>query len=361
MANNRIFYAVQAVGIGSCPTGSGSITSEGSGFRWMKGVQSVGITTNFNLEQVFEVGQLELYQNVENVPEIEVTIEKVIDGRHGLYLQSVGLNGTGNIVNAANQRCDVWLAIYPDTNSSASGTAPETLVYCSGMRVSNVTYTLPVEGNSTESVTLVGNDKKWYNTAAFGSNANINTGFATISNSPHAPNTSVARRQNFNATKSSIPSTVSGAIRGGIGNIQNVTITADFARDNIYELGSFRPYYKYARYPIGITCDFEVMSISGDKVQASGDAFNLTPETIKVVVDTNGTGVASGELAIDIGGTNKLTSVNYSGADTGGGNATVRYSYQTFNKFLVTDSYAGNGNSDGVTGDYWTVSQVNHI
>ena len=46
MANNRVFYACQAVVIGD----TGSLNS-----RTIHGVQSVGITTNFNLEQAFEL------------------------------------------------------------------------------------------------------------------------------------------------------------------------------------------------------------------------------------------------------------------------------------------------------------------
>jgi hypothetical protein len=41
-------------------------------------------------------------------------------------------------------------------------------------------------------------------------------------------------------------------------------------------------------------------------------------------------------MQIDLGTKNKLTSVNYTGGDTGGGNATVTYSYQTFNFLKVT-------------------------
>lgn len=350
MANNRIFYAVQAVGIGKTPVSSGSIATEGSGFRWMKGVQSVGITTNFNLEQAFELGQLEIYQNIENVPEIEVTIEKVVDGRHLLYLQSVGHQGTGNIVAAAANRADVWLTIFPDTASAVSGSSPEALVYCSGMYISNVAYTFPVDGNSTESVTLVGNDKTFLAGSGYG--GSLNTGFATITQTPHAPNTNVARRQHFDNVNSTIPATVAGAIRGGVGNIQNISISADFGRDNLFELGAFRPYYKFATYPISVTCDFEVISISGDKVSATADAPNLTDETIKVVYDS-APGVAGGQLTIDLGTKNKLTSINYTGGDTGGGNASVTYSYQTFNKLLISDSYAGNGNGDGGSGQYW--------
>jgi hypothetical protein len=45
-----------------------------------RGAQSVGMTTTFNFEQVFELGQLEIYEFIEAEPEIEVTVEKVLDG-----------------------------------------------------------------------------------------------------------------------------------------------------------------------------------------------------------------------------------------------------------------------------------------
>ena len=38
---------------------------------------------------------------------------------------------------------------------------------------------------------------------------------------------------------------------------------------------------------------------------------------------------------IDLGEKNKLSSVSYSGGDTGGGNATVTYSYSNFNVLTV--------------------------
>ena len=75
MPNNRIYYAIQQVVMGK-PTAD-DVT--------VHGLQSVGITTNFNLEQVFEMGQLNIYQNVEGVPDIEVTLNKVLDGYPLLY------------------------------------------------------------------------------------------------------------------------------------------------------------------------------------------------------------------------------------------------------------------------------------
>ena len=77
----------------------------------------------------------------------------------------------------------------------------------------------------------------------------------------------------------------------------------------------------------------EVIGISGgDLVNVSGTGKNLgTGETI-TVTDQAGT-VVSGDNF-------KLTGVSYSGGDTGGGNASVTFSYSTFNSFTATNQSA---------------------
>ena len=94
-ANDRIFYACQAVGFRV----HGSAESEAGGAltpqQMAHGVQSVGITTNFNLEQAFELGQIEIYENIEGTPDVECTMEKVLDGYPLLYhMASSGVEGT---------------------------------------------------------------------------------------------------------------------------------------------------------------------------------------------------------------------------------------------------------------------------
>src|SRR3990170_5782371 len=53
-----------------------------------RGVQEVSITTTFDTENVFQLGQLATYQIVENIPNIEVSSTRVLDGTHPLYLIS---------------------------------------------------------------------------------------------------------------------------------------------------------------------------------------------------------------------------------------------------------------------------------
>ena len=119
-------------------------------------------------------------------------------------------------------------------------------------------------------------------------------------------------------------------------HIQSITVSTDFGQENIQELGRFGPYHRFATFPVEVTCDFEVIATSGDLINVSGTAPNLANHDI-VIKDTAGTVINLGDSGA---GKNKLTSVSYSGGDTGGGNATVSYSFSNFNVLTVHDSTA---------------------
>lgn len=332
MANNRIFYACQAVAIAKTGnSGSGDPLT----FEVMKGVQSVGITSSYTLEQIFELGQVELYANVEDVADVEVTIEKVIDGEKLLYLQAVGETGKTNLVSAANSTCDVYLAIYADTVSSVSGQTKQHVVMCSGMNISSVSYNYSVDDNARESITLVGNNKFWDAVTAgvIGTSPSTmygtgGSGIAPI-NGSDSPASGIVRRGKFNLLGSTLPAEVvsQGNNTAGSSGIQSISVSADFGRENQVELGRFGPYNKTATFPFEVTCEFEVTATNGDLVSVSGVGENLVNRTI-IIKDTAGT-------TINLGTKNKLTSVAQQGGDTGGGNATITYSYSTFNDLRV--------------------------
>ena len=148
MANNRIFYACQQVGL--LPDGDRT-----NNFAAIHGVQSVGITTNFNLSQVFELGQISIYENIEDIPDVEVSMTKVMDGTPPMYCLATRGASTPSLSGRQNQKSVFALGIWPDTNDSANGT-PHSQVECSGMFVSSLSYNFPLEDNFTEDVTLVG-------------------------------------------------------------------------------------------------------------------------------------------------------------------------------------------------------------
>lgn len=349
MANKRIYYAIQQVKLGT----GGSQTE-------VHGLQSVGMTTNFTLEQVFELGQLEIYQNIEEVPEIEVTLNKVLDGYPLVYtLATEAGTSVGSFVatdptltGRQNARADMELSIYDDTKQSADGSSIS-VVNCPGMYVSSVSYTFPVDGNFTEDVTLVGNDKIWGTTSATGA-------FAGNDDEPLAEQ-GVGRRQYLNMTNSRFPVEIPGVSGDGSvyeqGNglglsthFQNITVSCDLGREAINELGRFAPYHRYVTFPVEVTSEFEVLAIEGDAINASEDGYYTTGD---VVATTGNTDACSPRYnlrnqtifletcegtKISLGTKNKLSSVNYTGGDTGGGNVTVTYSYTTFNDFTVAHS-----------------------
>lgn len=344
--NNRIFYATQAVALKPQNSDGSSLFAN---WYYPRGVQSAGITTNFTLEQVFQLGQIELYENVEDVPEVEVTINKVIDGTPPLYLMCMGgSSGIGGATKqelpaVANNRVNFRLGIYPDTNSAATGT-PSVFVDCSGMYLSSVSYTIPVDGNATEDVTLVGNNKYWNSGNILGSSTSFFAG--TDGGTMTAP--AIGRRYKFNSDLSVLPTGQGGGIPVPEGRtkpyLQSVTVSTDLGREAINELGAMAPYYRYVSFPVEVTSEFEIIASSGDLVEAkdfSGQVGcdvvykNLQDKNVKVVMCGSG---VNDTLIIDLGAKNKLTSVNYTGGEAGGDNATITYSYQTFNKFVVDAS-----------------------
>ena len=330
--NQRIFYACQAVAI--CTRGDANIDAE----NIIHGVQSVGMSSTFTLDQVFELGQIEIYENIEQVADIEVTIEKVIDGYSLIYDKASGGTCKTDVVAATKNRCDVYVAIFDDGLSHATG-VPRNICYNSGMFISSVAYNYSVDGSATESVTLVGNDRFWNDTTAgvlkagedalsnWSSNPSVNI------DGTDTPVSGVVRRADVDLEGSLLPAEVKFQVSddatglGGGFHVQSISVSTDFGQENIQELGRFGPYHRYATFPVEVTCEFEIIATSGDLISVSGNAENLGNNTIKIV-DTAGT-------VIDLGTQNKLSSVSYSGGDTGGGNATVSYSYSNFNVLKV--------------------------
>ena len=335
--SNRIYYAVQAVGIKRPTDLAGNYSS--STLAKVQGLQSVGMNTNFNLEPVYQLGQIQLYDNYEEIPEVEVTLNKVLDGTPTLYslaMTPASADGTASSLSSlANTKCGFVLKLYPDTDSAATGT-PTASVECSPAYLSSVSYTFPTEGNFTEEVTLVSNDKTWSTTT--GALAPLNT--VNVTDTP--PNRGILRRGLW-SNNSVLPtgddsngllSSVSGGIAQGV-KISSVKVSMNLGREQIRTLGQRTPYYRYIKFPVEVTTEIEVTATeNGDAVgvsQGTGDCSNPKALTNKEIIIQ----LCDGTV-IDLGKKNKLTTVNYTGGDTGGGNATITYSYQTFSEFTYT-------------------------
>jgi hypothetical protein len=399
LSNDRVFYATQAVAI--APRGTNPL--DYTAIHAAHGVQSIGITTNFNLEQVFELGQLEIYENVEGIPDVEVTMEKVVDGYPLIYHMATTGNGgetlasdaTGVFLSRSKKRCDVRLGIFEEEKGNNAGSAvasgafsgsaanQSTEVYLSGMFLNSISYSIPVDGPATESITLVGNNKQWLHSSIASAEGGINpfnemalttsgNGLFYSSGNANDPLNSfdgldeplartsgnatgtigasggVQRREDVLLNLSTFPQSIRGVSGGNRGNaidgetprvhVQSFSCSTDLGREDVLELGRKNPYARTANFPVEVTCDIEAITAEGDFVNAleDGDASlnftknsgeNTPDETIKLVL--------RGGQVFDLGVRNRLSSVSYGGGDAGGGNASCTYSYTNFNVFEV--------------------------
>ena len=361
--NQRIFYATQAVGIHGHGDGGDVLPAE-----MVHGLQSVGMNTTFNLEQAFELGQIEIYENIEGTPDVEVTLEKVLDGYPLLYhmASKQGLDGSpggSGVVGRSKSQCDLRLGIFSDSqnNISANNASAEVEVYCSGLFISSVSYTIPTDGSMTESVTLVGNNKQWLITgqkltAAAVNNFDGSDGPAALTSGMYdgsiTASGGVQQREDVLMSGTMLPQSINGVIGSGYGNalnfstgnnrvhIQSFSVSTDFSREDILELGRKTPYSRPATFPIEVTCEIEAITTSGDFVDAYefGDSSldetkssgnNTTTESIFLCTRAG--------YAWDLGAKNRLSSVSYGGGDATGGNASCTYSYTNFNELDVQD------------------------
>ncbi len=341
MANNRVFYACQLVAIS--PTGTNFNAADE--VRAVHGVQSVGITTNFNLEQAFELGQIQIYENIEGTPDVEVTLEKVLDGHPLIYHLATPYASSNNLVGRSKAQCNVALGIYPDDQDSVDGDAPVE-VFMSGMYLSNVAYNFGTDGNFTESVTFVGNNKQWNTTPLLVTDATSQElPPAAVGAGTDSPISGVQRREDIDLAKCAIPKSVYGVVGSGIGNatdtdgnpivhIQSFSCSTDLSREDILELGRRTPYFRSPNFPVEVTAELEVISVSGDFIGAVETADSNTDEETIFIKTKDG-------VEIYLGDKNRLASVTYGGGDAAGGNATQTYSYTTFNDMMVTREDTG--------------------
>ena len=312
MPNNRIFYASHAVQVNDVT---------------VRGAQSVGVNTNFNLEQVFQLGRIAVYDNLAVDPEVEVTINKALDGHKLIWSLARG-NLNAALVESANDQSDIELGVGADNQEVIGVLANTSAITMTGCFVNSLNYTFPVEGNLTEEVTFVGSHKS----AAGAVTAPDDAPFPVIVGH-------VLRRQNVMMGSSTLPAAVDGK------RLSSVSVSTSFNREKMFTLGQFSPYHRFVNFPIEVTVTFDV--IAGD----IGNDASLLFDTI----NTECTGRTYGKEHIiiqlcksdgataytfDLGSGCSLQSVNYSGGDTGGGNVTETYTYISYNDLTVTDAGA---------------------
>jgi len=332
MATKRILYANLSTAV--APNGSTT-------YAKVNGIQSTGLSTRFQLEQVFQQGQLAIYDNIEGIPDVEVTIERVLDGSCPLFLRATQGSPAATLVGRSNAKCAIGVSTYSDLNSSASGVVVSQAVM-SGLFVSTLGYSFPVQGNATESVTLVGNNRT--NLLSFTAPTFNNA------DSPMAGSASGYTQQRWDflfgptdstvVSKSLLPTEIPGITASGTneldgeGNyavhVQSIRVNTSLGRESMFEQGRKGAYHRYVNFPVEVTTEIEVMATQLDTIEALEDADpNTTNQRIYLMTKEG--------LHLDLGSSNRVQSVSFSGANAGanGGNATNTYSYRNYNDLTV--------------------------
>ncbi len=415
MANNRVFYAIQQVAVkdNSALPGNkvalwnakkfpyGPMASgldEVWGF-WEapRGMQSVGMSTTFNIEEAFELGQVEVYEQSERQPDIEFTLSRVLDGTKPLWFMLVDPSGSNNNLTGktASFRADVILNIYADTSYRADGT-PVSACLGSGMYITGMTYTYPVDGACTEESTLIGNDKIWasFDSSISGQNETalgipqvgweeeaprgvpsgvfgwVNIGGAqevaggTASAGTIVMGSGIQRREEVDIRRSVLPADIPGVVSfssSGIlawfftgvtpiaGNAEQTVQIGDANTDNIVEhiqsitcsvdLGRRDIFEVGSKRPYVRVVDYPIeVTCSIEVLTSNGDLIDaraLDSEDNTIANNTIIIRTVDG-LQVDLGPSNRLMSIDVGGGEAGGGDMTITYNYRSFGTFNVT-------------------------
>jgi hypothetical protein len=347
---NRIYYAVQQVGIRSAKR-----TNDDGAFSELHGVQSVSINSAFSNSPIPTLGEVPVYANVEDSQEVNLTLKKVLDGYYPIYILATEDSNTPLLVECLEQQCSIALSIFDDSKTYAQGT-PLDIMQCSGLSISFFEYNLDVNDVFTESVSFIGNNKVWNNDIRIVNNedrtyaqalffdgvfSGVDTPFChKLSRRQHillnSADTGVFRTY----LPTGIPGIQSNGLPDNSVHIQRINIKASVSYDTIFGLGNKIPFCRKPNLPIPIITDITLNAVSGDRMSMTNMGVftpglcqyigNTSPELINIHVCDG--------ITIGLGNNNRLTSVNYGGGDVGGGVVQTTYTYTTYNMCTILHS-----------------------
>ena len=294
--SNRIYYAVQKVGIGAAAGGSCSI---------LRGVQSVSVGTTFSVEPIKSLGQISAYDSIENSHDVNVTIKRLLDGSPSIYsIIAAKAGASPSMEDIAMAKCSVGISIADDDGTTALAS-----MQCTDMYLSSFKYVFSTEGNFEEEVSLIGDNKTWTGGAG--------NGFKST-NSPI-----IARRKDFLMGSSILPTSIPAN-----SNIASISISVNINRENIAQFGSRTPFFRLPTFPIETVTEISVIAKEKDTVETKIDTpcGTIVDSTIaeKIYI-----AICEG-TNIDLGINNKLVSTTYGGGDATGGNVKINYTYKNW-------------------------------
>ena len=341
MASNRVFYAVQrAVLCRATSAGANDVTTA-AGYPGVFSslIQSVGISTSLDYEQLFELGRLQIFNNIEGIPSVEITVERAlavndsaITDIDACYAEGTLWNLAGGSVTAAGgKRFNLMMEISADDVLSR-----ENFVTCTGLYMNNYSLNFNLEGASTESATFVGNHIDWDGTSAelttAGVDISVFEAFGTKHKiAPFSGDSDVTGADDANQGGAAIITRqhFTSAVGISLSRLQSATFSVSMDREDLLQLGGKTPFFKAANFPVETTLEVEYLATKDSNgVDLNQAKLDLGCDVGEATSST--TAIKVGDRTFNFGSMN-WTGTNYSGGDAGGGNATIAYNYQGYN------------------------------
>ena len=283
---SRVFYAAHSVSVDG-----GTVA----------GAQSVAMNTTFNLEPVFQLGSLEPIDILSLSPQVEATVTRAIVGGSiisGSFSDWACSAGGHSVSIGISDDCS------PILGGGGSG------MNISDAGISGATWTFTNEGIFTEEVTFTGSSKGVIASSLVAPISAQQTG-AGVEFRPHFQGVNIA-----------------GGVLGGL--LASVTVSASIGREQLFALGQYSAVANYAGTPAEITYEIETYATSaGDSTPIAEADYGCGSSTSVFPISVSSCGVTISSAKAAFAG------VSYGGGDTGGGNATITYTYTAFNDLTI--------------------------
>lgn len=342
--NSRVIFSTRQISLARDGT---------SNFTAIHGLENMTMSLSFDINFALEIGQLSTYQAVEDLPNLEATFEKKLDGYPPVYMLATYPSASASLAGRGYTKTIMAVDVFSDQQDAASG-QPISEAVSSGMQVNSVTYNFPVTGFYTESVSLIGQNRTW----TTGVGTFLQSGVFDNTDSPRSITgsgginmrqhmlfdipTGISANRDVNgqvdATRSNpctiLPGIIEGITSSGTnprgtdgyfkGHLQDMSISASFNREPLLQQGNREPYFRSIKFPIEVTTEVSALASKWDEQQATeagiyGNGQNTIDYTIKVAILEG--------LYIDLGTKNRLRSVAHEGGGVDGSNLVYRYTF----------------------------------
>lgn len=335
--NTRSYFPSQAL---FCkPVGSTAA------YTYVHGVQSASDSASLPKQDVNTFGQLEVYQRIEDTPEISVDVERVLDGNVPLYLLATEGSTLASLTGRQDKEAILAVGIYSDTSDyvGQGAATPIKVVEYSGLQVNSLTYSFSTDGAFTEAVNFVGNYLEWEDGSAakYGTLPVDPTGGGD--DEPLAYTNCKGGVQfkeslvfdSGETYQTLLPTQINGVTSLGFNpvndgrcpsvNVQSIEVTVDLSRERIPSLGCRGDYAKLAQFPTDVTVNIEVLMQDGHNTSITENGATLNGCNRENSPNQRFRLVTKSGLVLDCGSRLKLDDISTTYGDTSGSNSTVSY------------------------------------